>query len=165
MKQLLIIRHAKSSWDFSTPNDFERPLNERGHNDAPAMAKRLLHKNILIDAFISSPAKRAFTTATYFAETYGSSKKNIIAVKELYHASPKTFYEIISNTADALHTIAVFSHNPSITEFVNKLTNTHIDNMPTCGIFAVTIKTDSWKNFATAEKIFLFFDYPKNINP
>ena len=62
MKTLYIIRHAKSSWgDFSLP-DFERPLNERGKKDAPEMAKRLLDKKINIDAFVSSPAKRAKST-------------------------------------------------------------------------------------------------------
>ena len=62
MKSLLLIRHAKSSWDFDV-EDFDRPLNHRGKNDAPEMAKRLLKKDIKIDAFISSPAKRAITTA------------------------------------------------------------------------------------------------------
>jgi len=55
-KQLLLIRHAKSSWaDFSIA-DFDRPLNDRGKKDAPVMAKRLLDKKIDIDAFVSSPA-------------------------------------------------------------------------------------------------------------
>ena len=59
MRQLLLIRHAKSDWgDFSLP-DFDRPLNERGKRDAPVMAQRLLDKKITIDAFVSSPAKRA----------------------------------------------------------------------------------------------------------
>ena len=58
-KILLIIRHAKSSWELGTLNDFDRPLNDRGKKDAPMMAKRLLDKKIKIDAFVSSPAKRA----------------------------------------------------------------------------------------------------------
>lgn len=161
MKSLIIIRHAKSSWDFSTLNDFDRPLNERGHKDAPMMAKRLLDKKIAIDAFISSTAKRAFTTASYFAEAYNVKEKNIIKVPELYHAAPKVFYDVIETVNDTFNSIAVFSHNPGITDFVNQLTNARIDNMPTCGVFAVTIQTESWKNFAAAEKEFWFFDYPK----
>ena len=58
-KILLIIRHAKSSWEVGTLSDFDRPLNDRGKKDAPMMAKRLLDKKIKIDAFVSSPAKRA----------------------------------------------------------------------------------------------------------
>lgn len=161
MKSLIVIRHAKSSWDFSVLNDFDRPLNERGHKDAPMMAKRLLDKKIPIDAFISSTAKRAFTTAAYFADMYDVKEKNIIKVPELYHAASAVFYDVIENTNDSFNTIALFSHNPGITDFVNQLTNTRIDDMPTCGVFAVTIKTECWKDFANAEKAFWFFDYPK----
>jgi len=134
MKSVIIIRHAKSSWDIHTLSDFERPLNERGHRDAPIMADRLLQKAITIDAFISSPAKRALTTAEYFATACKVEKRNIIQIKELYHASVDTFFNVIARTDNALNNIAVFSHNPGITSFVNELTNASIDNMPTCGV-------------------------------
>jgi phosphohistidine phosphatase len=163
MKQLLIIRHAKSSWDLATLNDFDRPLNERGLSDAPTMGKRLLDKHVQIDAFISSTAKRAFTTATLIAETFGLKQKEIIKVPELYHAAPTVFYKVITQVDDKYNSIAIFSHNPGITEFVNQLTNTRIDDMPTCGIFAVTINADNWKDFAEADKSFWFFDYPKAV--
>ncbi len=163
MKQLLIIRHAKSSWDFLTLDDFERTLNERGHRDAPAMAKRLLDQNVAIDAFISSTAVRAFTTASYFAKTFGLQETNIIKVPELYHAAPPTFYDVIAKANDSFNTIAIFSHNPGITEFVNQLTTTRIDDMPTCAVFAAKINITSWKDFKGAKKEFWFFDYPKNV--
>jgi phosphohistidine phosphatase len=141
--------------------DFERPLNDRGHRDAPMMAERLLDKKIKIDAFISSPANRAQTTAAYFAKAYGLSKKDLQLFKELYHASPATFYEVISKTGKGIDTAAVFSHNPGITHFVNSLTATQLDNMPTCAVFAVKAEIDDWKDFTAAKKIFWFFDYPK----
>jgi phosphohistidine phosphatase len=166
MKQLLIIRHAKSSWDISIKSDFDRTLNERGHKDAHAMAKRLLDKQINIDAFISSTAKRAFTTATYFAEAYkkaGYKSFGLIGKEELYHAPPPVFEKVITHADNSFDTIAIFAHNPGITEFVNGLTTTRIDNMPTCGIFAVTINTNKWGCFIDADKSFWFFDYPKII--
>ena len=55
MKTLLIIRHAKSNWDATALNDFERSLNERGKKDAPVMAQRLLDRKIDINTFVSSP--------------------------------------------------------------------------------------------------------------
>lgn len=161
-KTLLIIRHAKSSWEWDTLSDFDRPLNDRGKKDAPVMAQRLKDKNILIDAFISSPAKRARKTAEYFAETYHRKKEDIVLVSKLYHASPETFFEVVEELSDAASTVAVFSHNPGITTFVNQLTAAvRIDNMPTCGIFAVSMEAVSWKQFKQAKKDFLFFDYPK----
>ncbi len=162
MKQLLVIRHAKSSWDYSVLNDFDRPLNERGHHDAMMMASRLLESNITIDAFISSSANRAFTTATYFAEIFGEKENCIIKVPELYHAPAAVIYNVISKIDGAFNTIAIFSHNPGITEFVNELTDRQLDNMPTCGIFAVKANINHWKLFASSKKEFLFFDFPKH---
>ena len=161
MKQLLIIRHAKSSWELGVLNDFDRGLNDRGQRDAPAMATRLLNKNIAIDLFVSSTAKRAFATATHFATAYKKKAAAIVKVDELYHATPPVFYETIAALDDAYNCVAIFSHNPGITEFVNELCSTKIDDMPTCAVFAVTINTKSWANFAIAKKDFLFFDYPK----
>lgn len=161
MKILLLIRHAKSDWVDPSLKDFDRPLNERGKRDAPVMAKRLLNKGISIDAFISSPAKRARKTAEIFIKEFGGKKEEIIIHNNLYLAGPGVFFDVISKTEPSVKNIAVFSHNPGITDFANMLTNARIDDIPTCGIFAVKIKTDSWINFEKAEKEFWFFDSPK----
>jgi phosphohistidine phosphatase len=163
-KSLLIIRHAKSSWADLSQKDFDRPLNERGKKDAPAIAKRLhKEKDITLDAIISSPAKRAFSTAKYFADEFGIKKKNIIEVPSLYEASIENFYNAVTNVDDDYDSVALFSHNPGITAFANLLTVTRVDDMPTCAVFAINIKTNSWKHFKTAAKEFWFFDHPKNI--
>ncbi len=163
MKQLLVIRHAKSSWDFSILSDFDRQLNDRGHKDAPMMAQRILDKKIAIDAFIASSAKRAFTTATYFAKAYQQTEDSIIQDPELYHASANTLFNVISSTNNEYDSIAVFSHNPGITDFANELTDTKISDMPTCGIVAVKAICNNWGDFRIAKKEFLFFDFPKNL--
>lgn len=162
MKRLYIVRHAKSSWgDFTTP-DFDRPLNDRGKKDAPEMAKRLLDKNINIDVFISSPAKRAKSTGKAFCKVYDRDKEEIIFIPELYHASVETFNKVSATIDDKYSSAAIFSHNPGITDFVNTLVkDVSIDNMPTCAVFAVEIEANSWKDFLSASKKFLFVDYPK----
>ena len=161
MKKLFIIRHAKSDQSFFG-NDFERPLNERGKTDGPVMAKRLLEKKIKIDALVSSPAVRAKKTAELFAERLKLPKEEIILISALYHAAPEAFYEVIAALPDSLNSVAVFSHNPGITYFVNSLnTDIQVDNMPTCAIFAIGIDITQWSAFLKAEKKLLFFDYPK----
>lgn len=162
MKTLLIIRHAKSDQSFFG-SDFERPLNERGKKDAPEMAKRVLDRNIVIDAFISSPAKRAKKTAELFCETYKKNTADIVFISGLYHAPAREFYEVIKSLDDNHNTIAIFAHNPGISYFVNDLAgDVQIDNMPTCAVFAVQMDINNWKDFAKAKKEFLFFDYPKS---
>jgi phosphohistidine phosphatase len=162
-KSLLIVRHAKSSWDDLSQKDFDRPLNARGKKDAPAMAKRIREeKDVVLDAIVSSPAKRAFATAKFFAEEFNIKKKHIFEIPDLYEASVGDFYAAVENISDDYNCVALFSHNPGITAFVNQLTGTRVDDMPTCAVFALHIKTGSWKNFRSAEKEFWFFDYPKN---
>ncbi len=161
-KTLLIIRHAKSSWEFGSLNDFDRPLNDRGKKDAPQMAKRLIGKKISIDSFVSSPAKRAKKTAELFCEAYGKNADEMQFETKLYHAAVADFYEVIDNLDDSLNSVAIFSHNPGITAFVNNLTNAvKIDNMPTCGVFAIKIPSKKWADIKKSKNEFLFFDYPK----
>jgi phosphohistidine phosphatase len=162
MKTVLLIRHAKSSWDNLSVADIDRTLNDRGKRNAPEMAKRLLHKGLKVDALISSPAVRARKTAELFAGELDIKKKDIIIVQDLYDATANAFTNAITNAPHSADTIAVFSHNPGITDYVNSLTNTKVDNMPTSAIFAVACDIQTWSEFAAAEKRFLFFDYPKS---
>ena len=163
-KILFLVRHAKSSWEDISQKDFDRPLNERGKNDAPAMAKRIRKdRELALDAIVSSPAKRALSTAKYFAKEFRLKKKHLLEIPALYEPTIEAFYNTVINLDDDYNTVALFSHNPGITAFTNQLTNVHVDDMPTCGVFAVRVLANEWKDFQHAEKEFLFFDYPKNI--
>lgn len=162
MKTLLIIRHAKSSWDSTDRNDFDRPLNDRGKRDAPVMARRLIKAGLTIDRFVSSPAKRARQTAEFFAEAFGKKEKEIQFIPELYHAALETFKSVVAGLDDQNDTVALFSHNPGITAFANILSSVKVDNMPTCAVFAVKSPAAHWSEFFSASPHFWFFDYPKS---
>lgn len=163
MKRVFLIRHAKSSWADPGLSDFERPLNARGLSDAPEMAKRLVHQKLKIDAFLSSPARRAMKTAQLFAHAYDQGKKDIIQLQDLYLAGSDQILDAIRSAApDKAETIAVVAHNPGITELANSLTDARIDNMPTASVFAVQAESGHWQDFPGAGLQFLFFDFPKN---
>ncbi|PWT95907.1 MAG: phosphohistidine phosphatase [Bacteroidetes bacterium] len=163
MRVILLIRHAKSSWDDSSISDFDRPLNDRGKKDAPEMANRLEERKFSIDRLVSSPAKRARRTAEIFLKELGKNEDELVLKSELYHASPEIFYEVLEQLDDHWHNVALFAHNPGITEFANQLTDAiRVDNIPTCGIFAFRADLNKWKDFRKAKKEFWFFDYPKN---
>lgn len=162
MKKIFVIRHAKSDQRFFG-SDFDRPLNDRGNKDAPVMARRLIDTRIRIDAFVSSPAKRAKTTAEIFVQEFGRPSNDIIFIDELYHAPVATFYKVISTLPDKYDSVALFSHNPGITTFVNSLdTGIKTDNMPTCGIYGVETVIENWADFESSGKDFILFDYPKS---
>ncbi|HUR11939.1 MAG TPA: histidine phosphatase family protein [Flavitalea sp.] len=162
MKTVLLVRHAKSSWESFSVKDIDRPLNERGKKNAPEMAERLRSKGFPIDAFLSSPAKRAKKTALIFAKNFGRKKEDVIEVPSLYEANLEDFEQAIAEAPAEATSIAIFSHNPGITEFVNALTEVRIDNMPTSAVFAVKADISQWGDFKNAQKEFLFFDYPKS---
>ena len=162
MKTILCVRHAKSGWDDPSLSDIERKLTDRGKSDAKTMAKRLQERSIEIDAFVSSTAKRAKKTAKIFMKEFEKDKKKLQLAESLYEASVKDFYDVVESLDDKDKTVALFSHNPGITEFVNSFNTTPVYDMSTCSIYAITVKTKHWKDFREAKKEFFFFDYPKN---
>lgn len=126
------------------------------------MADRLMDKKVEIDSFVSSPAKRARKTAEVFSKAFGQGKKDVLIKEELYEAGEDQFAGVIASLDNEDDVVALFSHNPGITDYANTLTATRIDNIPTSGIFAVRAEIDDWKDFASASKQLWFFDYPKN---
>jgi phosphohistidine phosphatase len=161
MKTLYVVRHAKSSWGDLTTPDFDRPLNDRGQRNAPEMALRLLSKGCSIDAFVTSTARRAMQTSIHFMTVYGQSPEALILREDLYHAPPEVYFAVVNQQSDNFNSLAIFGHNPGITAFVNALTATTIDDMPTCGVFAVQADIGKWSQFSPAKNQYLFFEAPK----
>src|ERR1700740_2682119 len=128
MKTLILIRHAKSSWNDASLSDLDRPLNDRGKKDAPVIPPRLRKKGFVIHAFLSRPARRALATAEIFAGEFDIKKKKIILVSALYNAQVPAFFKTISSLDEDLDTVAIFSHNPGITDLANQLTHSRIDD-------------------------------------
>lgn len=162
LKTLILVRHAKSSWSNLGLADFDRPLNDRGKTDAPEMANKTKDRGIKIDLFLSSPAKRAKKTARFFMDEYDVNKKHLVLIPTLYEAGITDFYNAIALIDAKFDTVAIFSHNPGITDFANQLTGYHVGNMPTCGVFAVSLESKKWDDFKDVGKEFIFFDFPKN---
>lgn len=159
MKQLILVRHAKSDLSYDVP-DFNRPLSEQGHQDARKMAKFLIGKEINIQGFVSSPAKRAITTARYFAETY--SNPNIKKTEQLYEPHLEDFENTILSLENEYDSVALFSHNPNISEFASSIVQSQL-HFPTCGVAVIEIACDNWLFFENAPKKLLHFFSPKEI--
>ena len=160
MRQLILIRHAKSSWSNPSLDDFDRPLNKRGKRDAPFMAKLLSEKKIYPDIIISSPAKRTKLTGLEFANQLGIGSDEIQWNNKLYLASLTTLFKILKQVDNNIKTVFLFGHNPGLTELQNFLCKEEIDNIPTCGI--VSIKTDKkWCEISSKDFELDFFEFPK----
>ncbi len=165
MKNLILIRHAKSSQDYNSVSDKERPLNARGKKAAPFMAELLKKKGVNFELLISSPAERAYATAKKFADVYEYNRKEIKIVEELYGADIHEIVEIIQSIDDKFNCVGLIGHNPDLTQFNNYMTDTYIDNIPTCGISSIQFDIESWKDIEQGIGKLLFFEYPKKHNP
>ncbi|HQQ97031.1 MAG TPA: histidine phosphatase family protein [Cyclobacteriaceae bacterium] len=160
-RTLLLIRHAKSSWDNPDLADFDRPLNERGLRDAPRMGERLNQRDINPDIIISSEAVRAMETAKVLAHRLQYAERKIVADSKLYHADEETLLHHVHRIPDE-HRIAILvGHNPGLTEFAALLLEDFEEDIPTCGIVAITFPVDSWKKVLPQTGRMKFFDYPK----
>ena len=162
MKTLYIVRHAKSSWENISLDDFNRPLNERGEKDAPRMGKRLKEREIVADLMITSPAKRAIKTCKAIAKVLEYPKEKIKEENKLYHADQTQIFSILKSIKDANDIVMIFGHNPGLTEFANELLNERILNIPTAGVVAGKLNIESWQDIKPGCGQLLFFDFPKN---
>ncbi len=162
MKQLLICRHAKSSWKDLSLADFDRPLNKRGKRDAPLMGKKLASLHIHPDLIISSPAKRARKTAKKIAKELHYPRNQIVYKDGIYNALAEELIDCIHSLDDqSSDQVIMIGHNTGFTDLVNLLGNLQIANVPTCGIAALNFAVGSWKDVKKGEGELAFFFYPK----
>lgn len=161
-KHLLIVRHAKSDWNDYNLKDYDRPLNDRGMRNAPEMATRLVQKNLIPEKLISSPAVRALSTAESFAEIFHYDKKTITKIEEIYEAHTATLLEIVNGISNKYNYVALFGHNPGVTNLVVKLTDADIYDIPTCGLVLIEFPFDDWKMISSGTGQVKLYDFPKN---
>jgi phosphohistidine phosphatase len=161
MKELYLMRHAKSSWKENNIKDFDRPLNKRGKADAPFMGEILKNLQVKPDAILSSSALRTTSTALMVAESLQFAEKNIIFDKRIYEAGDKALIKIIKEIPPHINSLMLIGHNPGLTELANMLTDSYVYNVPTSGVYAIRFPFYSWEYIGDLKGDFYFFEYPK----
>ncbi|MEM9143112.1 MAG: histidine phosphatase family protein [Bacteroidota bacterium] len=160
MKKLILVRHGKSSWEYSV-NDKDRPLKERGIRDAHLVSSELNSWNLDIDAVFSSPANRALHTCLIFLRQLDFPFSKFALCEALYDFSGDGVFSLIQNMDDGLETVMFFGHNHAFTHLVNSLGSRYIDNVPTSGMVCLEFPDNQWKSVqkgTTARVVF-----PKNL--
>lgn len=143
MKTLILVRHAKSSWDDPSLKDRDRPLNGRGKKDAPAMGERLAKLGIQPDLILSSPAVRALTTAEIFAKALDYKRKKIVVDEQIYATTPATLLNIIHTINDEVKCAMLFGHNPEFSDLANALSS-QVNDLPTCAVVEMHFDVKTW---------------------
>lgn len=144
MKTLLLLRHAKSSWNDSSVGDHERGLNARGRGDAPRVGDWLRQQRLVPDLIISSDALRARLTAEAVAESAGAAGE-IRLDGSLYLAGPADIVAVLQTVADATPAVMIVGHNPGLEQLVEQLTGESHD-MPTAALARILLPIDRWRD-------------------
>lgn len=142
-KRIIIVRHAKSSWE-GNEMDHERPLIERGIQDAHLVSNTLRNK-IHPDLILSSDANRARSTASIFLSNLNVSNK-VYLTPDLYDFSGEKLVKVVTSCDDAHDALMVFGHNHALTFFVNKFGDKPIGNVPTSGVVIMDFDINHWKD-------------------
>jgi len=162
-KTLFLVRHAKSSWKDADIDDIDRPLNKRGLRDAPKMGKYLAGFETKPDVIISSPAVRAFTTAKLIWHELGYESSKIKTEKRFYTFDSQSLLRAIQKISNKFQVVMVVGHNPAITVLVNQLTNSNINNVPTCGVAILGFPISGWKEVKNEKGELIEYFYPKKL--
>lgn len=163
MKQLIILRHAKSSWEDPKIKDVDRPLIQKGKNRTMLIAEYMMNNGIQPQLIISSPAVRAFDTAEIIAMALNVDLSLIIQNPDLYFVDVEKYHEIVFSMSDDLQSLLIVGHNPMITEFCNSFLGSPIDNMPTSGLCVVSFDTDRWSLITTSSCKVDHLVFPKKL--
>lgn len=161
MKQLLMMRHAKSAWGASYATDFERPLNRRGRRDAPRMGAWLLQSRIMPDLILSSPAERARQTVAGLVERLGYGGE-IAWERRIYAAHLDSLLEVIGEIADVYASVLLVGHNPGFSDCVAALTRTPVQ-MSTAAIVGIELAVDEWSAIRPGRGILMWHITPKTL--
>lgn len=160
MKRIHIIRHAKSSWANPGQSDFDRPLNNRGLQNAPEMAARLKSRVKMPDLLICSPAARTKATAVFFCEAFHYPPQNIRYEKRIYEAPLKNLLDVIHTIPDTAEEILFIGHNNGVSMLVEYLSG-EWTAMPTCAVATIDLYISAWKECTKGCGRLTEYDYPK----
>jgi phosphohistidine phosphatase len=145
MKTLYIVRHAKSSWSDVDLADIDRPLKERGVNDAIKIGERLRERNINPDIIFSSNAIRALHTAMIIARYLDFPFQRLMTRKEIYASTKESLFHFLSAIDNQNEKVMIVGHDPTLTNFLNHfLPNQQLDKIPTSSVVELQILAENW---------------------
>jgi len=145
MKDLFIVRHAKSSWDAPELSDHDRPLNPRGKRDAPRIAQWLWEYGIIPDRIVSSTAKRARKTAEVISNRCDIVER-LELNRDLYFGDLESWSELLQDSDAAAACVMLVGHNPGLEELLEQLTGQY-ERLPTAAMAHVELPAETWREF------------------
>lgn len=117
--ELLVLRHAKSSWSDASLADYDRPLKKRGKRNAVSMGIYLKQQGWLPDIILSSTAVRAASTTRRVLKAMGLPEDLIVWSRDFYHAGPTIWMKALA--AQSASRVMIVGHNPGLEDLMDIL--------------------------------------------
>ena len=164
MKKIHLIRHAKSSWENESLADIDRPLNEFDISTCLFMAQHIYNAGCCFDNVFCSPAVRAQSTIDLISRCITEINIKWQIDEELYNFDSDNLFTWFKAVDESISELLIISHNPALTDFCNKLSNSNIKSIPTCGYVQLTTHQDChWQEISETSVELTTFLKPKKL--
>ena len=163
-KTLFLLRHAHAMEKGVGQKDIDRELDSIGLQNSTRMGINFSNKSLQFDMIMSSPASRAFQTASLIAEQIKYEPARIHKNDEIFEASVRTLLQVVNRFKADWDSVLLVGHNPSITYLAEYLTGAEIGNMTTCGVCQVEFSIDAWQEVTENIGELASYEYPDLLN-
>jgi phosphohistidine phosphatase len=163
-RRLTLLRHGKAQSVDACAEDFERALTRRGCIEAQEMAERIVHRNLIPDLILVSPAERAWATAEIIAGACDLDDRQVQCARELYLATPEATWRLITGRDAALRHIMICGHNPGLSQIASRLgPKPQARELPTAGIASAVWRNAHWETLQPESAISCELDDPETM--
>lgn len=162
-RTVILVRHGKACSPDAFEKDIDRVLAKRGVNDGYKVAREVMKSGIIPEVMLTSPAARASHSALIFARAMKTGSDKVRVIDEMYHGAGEKMLEEISLLADDIKTVALFAHNPGITDLAENLTGGAVNFLPTTGVAIINYRSEKWSDIYKTGSTDFNFIFPKEI--
>ena len=143
MKKLLLLRHAKSSWQYHV-EDYDRPLSEKGIKDINKVSLKNINFFKRFQIILTSPAIRALHTSIIFSRNIFVKYEKLRVVDELYSFNYKNIIDYVYKLDNALSNVVIVGHNPAFSNAAEYFSEKCPPELKTSDWIMIEFKQNNW---------------------
>lgn len=162
MKQIFLLRHAKSDWSNLGQQDFERPLSKRGINNAAKISEYVRKNNYSVDKVYCSSSERTKQTFDLCSDGFNFPINQADYLDELYFGGISEVSRLIKSLKESISSVLLVGHNPTMHYLVEELTEQRLIKFPTCSLAEITTE-NLWKDVPLKKCTLKSFIKPKEL--
>jgi phosphohistidine phosphatase len=163
-RRLTLLRHGQAQASDTCAEDFERVLTRRGKSEAAEMAQHIVHRRLIPDLILVSPAERTWSTAEIIASACELDPKQLQCARELYLGTPDTTWRLVTKCHPAHRHILICGHNPGLSQIASRLgPEPQRRDLPTAGLATAVWHHAEWQTLQPEAAVSCEVDDPESL--